>query len=265
MKTKKDLSIIYDNWYAYGFGHPTEDQKNNFWLDVFNTEDEGFIKSKILDCDLDKILVQYIQHVSAQRNLNFRAVMEIFSLWWTDVLSEHKQKCAHVLHSLLSDKDLPTGTEEQNEKRLKDMIQSEQWDNAVIHHKPFEYPSHAQHSWDILKNLFKGQYYTDETWNNTLYQLDKYMGSGGVCETEDEKYGKKHMLLMPLVKAIARNGDTQKMHDLFERGINVQTIRCNHEVKGTEQMICEMYDEYFNQVLTNEVLDETKTKTQRKI
>lgn len=264
MRTKKDLSIIYGNWYAYGFGSPTEDQKNNFWLEVFNTEDEEFIKSKILDSDLDKIFIQYIQHVSVQKDLNFKDVMEIFSLWWTDVLSEHKQKCAHVLHSLLSDKGLPTGAEEQNENRLKDMIQCEQWGNALVHHKPIEYPSHALHSWDILKNIFKEQNYTNESWSDTLYQLDKYMSNGGVWETSDEIYG-KHILLMPLVKTIARNEDTKKMHDLFQRGINVHVIPRNPVSKDIQQRICEMYDEYFKQVLTNEVFDETKTKTKRKI
>ena len=262
---KQELSVIYNNWYAYGFGSPTEEQKNNFWLEVFNTDDEEFIKTKILNCDLDKILIQYIQHVSAQKDLNFPQVMEIFSCWWGDVLSEHKQKCAHVLHSLLSDKELPTATEYQIEKRLSDMIQCEQWRNALTHHKPIEYPSHTQHSWSLLKNIFKGQHYTEESWSDTLYQLDKYISSGGVLENSDENYSNKHVLLMPLVKTIARNGDTKKMHDLFERGINVNTITHYPNSKDIQQRICEMYDEYFKQLLINEVLDETKIKTQRKI
>lgn len=215
MRSKNDLSIMYHNWYAYGLGSPSEDQKNTFWLEVFDTDDDEFIKSKILDCDLDKILIQYIQHISTQKDLNFQEVMTIFAVWWEDVLSEHKQKCAHVLHSLLSDKGLPTGTEEENEKRLKDMIQSEQWDNALIHHKPVEYPSHAQHSWDILKNIFKERNYTNESWNDTLYQLDKYMSSGGIWEDSGGIY-KKHVLLMPLVKTIARNEDTKKCMICFK-------------------------------------------------
>lgn len=264
MRTKHDLSIIYHNWYAYGLGSPSEDQKNNFWLDVFKTDDDDFIKSKILDCDLDKILIQYIQYVSDQRDLTFTEVMEIFSLWWKDVLSEHKQKCAHVLHSILSDKDLSTGTEQQIEHRLNDMIQCEQWSNALIHHKPNEYPSHAQYSWGILRNIFKGQNYTDETWKDTLHQLDIYLSNGGIWETSEGDYN-NHVLLMPLVKTIARSEDTKKMHDLFERGINVHTISRHPTSKDIQQRICEMYDEYFKQVLTNKVLDETKTKNQRKI
>lgn len=57
------------------------------------------------------------------------------------------------------------------------------------------------------------------------------------------------------------------MHDLFQRGINAHPIPRKPASKDIEQRICEMYDEYFKQVLTNEVLDETnkKIKTQRKI
>lgn len=264
MRTKQDLSIIYHNWYAYGLYNPSKKQKEDFWEDVFKTEDEQFIKEKILDCDLNKILIQYIQYISAQKNLDFPDLMEMFSVWWNDVLSEHKQKCANVLHSLLSDKTLPTGTEDQNEKRLKDMINSEQWSNALMHHKPNEYPSHTQHSWDILKNIFKERNYTDESWSDTLYQLDKYISNGGILETSNGSYS-NHILLMPLVKTIARNEDVKKMHDLFERGINVHSITRDPNSKDIQQRICEMYDEYFKQVLTNEVWDETKTKNHRKI
>lgn len=259
MKTKQDLSVIYHNWYAYGLGNPSKEQKEIFWEEVFKTEDEQFIKEKILNCDLDAILVQYIQHVSVQRDLSFPEVMEVFSLWWNDVLSEHKQKCAHVLHSLLSDKGLLTGTEEQNQERLKDMIQSEQWSNALIHHNPNEYPSHAQHSWGILKNIFKEQKYTDDSWHKTLGQLDVYMTNGGRwVDTDLQNRCMAHILLMPLLKTINKNGDTQKLHDLFQRGINTHAI-------PLETKLCQMYDQYFKQVLINEIQDENRIKIQRKI
>lgn len=272
MRTKKDLSIIYDNWYAYGFGSPTEDQKNNFWLEVFNTEDDEFIKSKILDSDLDKILIQYIQYISAQRNLNFPEVMEIFSLWWTDVLSEHKQKCAHVLHSLLSDKDLPTGAEEQNEKRIKDMIQSEQWDNALIHHKPIEYPSHAQHSWAILNFIMKERRYTDQQWNETLNKIDVYLKCGGLWE-ENPPIPEQcnHILLTSLATKVAENNDTQKLWDLYKRGINpnsmtVWPIPSFGKKDFIKDNLINSYNQYLHHILTQAVEDvEYKNISTRKM
>jgi len=67
---KQTLSIIYNNWYAYQLGSPTPKQQDNFWQAVFETEDEQFIKEKILDADLDRVLIKYIEHIMRTQKMN---------------------------------------------------------------------------------------------------------------------------------------------------------------------------------------------------
>ena len=262
---KQNLSIIYNNWYVYRLGSPTQKQEEEFWLTVFKTEDEQFIKQKILDADLDRVLIKYIEHIMRTQKMEEKQAAVFCEKWWPDVLSEHKPLCAHVLHSLLSHSDLSSGSESNVTERLMQMKMSNQWDNVLFHFNPKQYPSQLDLSQDIIQRIMCDLEYTQSSWEKTLKHLDVFVSKGGELENPQsrEEDWISPILRTPLAVSIAANNDVEKLNDLFKRGATVNmttpTWPSTHRF-NINDIISNAYASYFKSTLSKSVERETKRK-----
>jgi len=262
---KQTLSIIYNNWYAYQLGSPTPKQQDNFWQAVFETKDEQFIKEKILDADLDRVLIKYIEHIMRTQKMNEKQAAGVFEEWWPHVLSEYKPLCAHVLHSLLSHSELSSGSESNVTERLMQMKMSNQWDNVLFHFNPKQYPSQMELSQDIMQRIMCDLEYTQSSWEKTLKHLDVFLSKGGELENRQsrEEDWISPILRTPLAVSIAAHNDVEKLNDLFKRGATVNmttpTWPSTHRF-NINDVIKNAYTSYFKSTLGKSVERETKRK-----
>ena len=263
--SEKDLNVLYDNWYSYQLGSPTPEQENEFWSLVFNTE-EKLVKEKILNADLDYVLQAYIQ--THEKALGELETSKIFEKWWGDVVSPHKCKCAHVLHTYLSKENFQSAQHPFKQQRVEDMFNSEQWDNALHHHDPNTQP-HI--SWKVLSIIMENKYIHNEDWEHTLHQLDVYLKKGGLWEENPPVPGQSnHILLTPLASRIAENNDAEKLYDLYARGIHpnnmtVWSIPSFGKKDLIKENITNAYNQYLHKVLTQAVGPSEKEGSSRKM
>lgn len=265
MLSEKDLNVLYNNWYSYALETPTPDQENEFWSIVFKTNEE-LVKEKILNADLDYVLQAYIKtHENTYGELE---TSKIFERWWVDVLSPHKNKCAHILHTYLSNEKLPTAKYEAKQQRVEDMFNAQQWDNALHHHDPNTQP-HI--SWNVLNVIMKDKTYTNESWAETLHQLDVYLKKGGLWEENPPIPGQSnHIFLTPLASRIAETNDTEKLYALYARGIHpnnmtVWSIPRFGKKDYIKDNLNKSYSQYLHNMLTTAVGESENTISLRKM
>lgn len=179
-----------NKWYHDKKVQPTPEQEQIFWSNVFERENEDFVRTTIVRYDLGHVLQQYINQrhevFTKQLKTHPSYVQAHMECWWQCVCTKRTPNCTRVLHAFFSRPTTAMASAQRQSRRLEDMMLCNLWDLALESLSPQIDPNTR---WNMLEKIMSndGQWITKNDWSGTLKKLSIYLSNGGNFDQQDNK------------------------------------------------------------------------------